>query len=215
MADDDSRAGHRYDLAEVAAWAHQTHAANDAALARAFEPPPGVPRIMVGPSDGKTLQLLMRMIGAVRVVEVGTLVGYSTIHLARGLAPGGHVWSVEFSPVHAEHARGNLAAAGLAEAATVVVGAGVEVLPTLVAHGPFDAVFIDADKENYANYGRWALANLRPGGLVIGDNAYLFGGLLGHEPRAVAMREFHELVAGACDSVCLQTPEGMVVGIKR
>jgi caffeoyl-CoA O-methyltransferase len=89
------------------------------------------------------------------------------------------------------------------------------VLPTLVDKGPFDAVFIDADKEGYEHYGRWAIEHLRPGGLVIGDNSYLFGQLLGDEPRAHRMRAFHELVAAACDSVCVPTPDGLVVGVKR
>ena len=81
--------------------------------------------------------------------------------------------------------------------------------------GPFDAVFIDADKLNYDHYGRWALDNLRRGGVVIGDNAYLFGDLMTDKAEAQAMRAFHELIASTCDSVCAPTPDGMVVGIKR
>src|SRR5690606_28057005 len=108
-----------------------------------------------------------------------------------------------------------LAAAGLGERVQVLVGAGTEVLPTLVDRGPFDAVFIDADKENYDFYGRWSLDNLRPGGLVLGDNAYLFGELMEDSVRGRAMRAFHELVASSCDSVCVPTPDGLVVGIKR
>ncbi|HTR49237.1 MAG TPA: class I SAM-dependent methyltransferase, partial [Kofleriaceae bacterium] len=145
----------------------------------------------------------------------GTLVGYSAIHLARALPAGGKLWSVEYEPRHAEIARQNLARAGLAERATVVVGAGRDVLPTLVSHGPFDVVFIDADKINYDHYGAWAIANLRAGGLVIGDNAFLFGELMDDTDRGRAMRRFHESVAAACDSVCIPTPDGLVVGIKR
>ena len=88
-------------------------------------------------------------------------------------------------------------------------------LPTLEDHGPFDAVFIDADKVNYHHYGRWAVANLRPGGIVLGDNAYLFGELLDDSDRGRAMREFHQIVAASCDSVCIPTPDGLVLGIKR
>jgi caffeoyl-CoA O-methyltransferase len=158
---------------------------------------------------------LLRLAGATKVVEVGTLAGYSAIHMARALGPGGHLWSIEYEPRHAEIARGNIAAAGLADRVTVLVGAGRDVLPTLDAEAPVDAVFIDADKESYDHYGRWAVDHLRPGGLVIGDNAYVFGELLADTPRGRAMRGFHELVAAACDSVCIPTPDGLVVGMKR
>ena len=86
---------------------------------------------------------------------------------------------------------------------------------TAFMHFPIDVVFIDADKDNYPGYGRWAIEHLRPGGLVIGDNAYLFGELTADTHRGRAMREFHELVAAACESVCIPTPDGLVVGIKR
>ncbi|MBX3162329.1 MAG: O-methyltransferase [Deltaproteobacteria bacterium] len=215
MADDDSRAGARYTTPQILEYTNRVHAAHDAALAQAFAVPEGIPRIQLGPSEGRLVHLLLRMIGAKHVVEVGTLVGYSAIHMARALAPGGHLWTIEYEPRHAEVARANLAAAGLADRVTVLVGAGVDVLPTLVDKGPFDAVFIDADKESYAAYGRWAIANLRRGGLVLGDNAYLFGELLDDSKRAVSMRSFHELVAASCDSVCTQTPDGLVVGIVR
>lgn len=215
MADDVSRTGVRYTTPEILDYTHRVHAAHDPALARAFDVPEGIPRIQVGPSEGKLLELLLKMAGAKKVVEVGTLVGYSAIRIARALAPGGHLWSIEYEPRHAEVARANIAAAGFADRVTVVVGAGVAVLPTLVDEGPFDAVFIDADKESYADYGRWALANLRTGGLVLGDNAYLFGELMADSVRGNSMRAFHELVAAACDSVCIQTPDGLVLGIKR
>jgi caffeoyl-CoA O-methyltransferase len=215
MADQDSRAGTRYTAPAILDYTARVHAAHDAALAQAFTVPEGIPAIQVGPSEGKLLELLARMVGATKIVEVGTLVGYSAIHLARALPAGGKLWSVEFEARHAEVARQNLARAGLAERATVLVGAGRDVLPTLVSHGPFDVVFVDADKDNYDFYGTWALANLRPGGLVIGDNAYLFGELMDDSDRGRAMRAFHESVAAACDSVCIPTPDGLVVGIKR
>jgi len=215
MADKDSRAGARYTTPEILDFVNRTHAPHDAALARAFAVPEGVPAIQVGPSEGQLLYLLMRLVNATKVVEVGTLVGYSAIHMARGLAAGGRLWTIEYDPKHAELAHANLAAAGLAERVTVAVGAGRDILPTLASEAPFDAVFIDADKINYDHYGRWAIQHLRPGGLVIGDNAYLFGELLEDSDRGRAMRTFHELVAQACDSVCVPTPDGLVVGIKR
>jgi caffeoyl-CoA O-methyltransferase len=215
MADSDSRAGERYATPAILSWTGEVHAAHDAGLARAFTTPDGVPSIMVGPSEGRLLHLLMKLVGARRVVEIGTLVGYSAVHMARGLAAGGHLWTIEYEPRHAELARGNLAAAGMADRVSVEVGAGLDVLPRLEGHGPFDAVFIDADKVNYDHYGRWAIDHLRPGGLVLGDNAYLFGELLEESDRGRAMRAFHELVAAACDSVCIPTPDGLVVGVKR
>ncbi|HEX4418246.1 MAG TPA: O-methyltransferase [Kofleriaceae bacterium] len=215
MADSASRASGRLLPPEVIDYVNRVHVPHDAGLARAYEVPEGIPAIQVGPSDGRLLALLLRLIQAKRVVEVGTLVGYSAIHMARALAPGGHLWSVEYEPRHAEVARANFAAAGVADRVTVHVGAGRDVLPTLEAHGPFDAVFIDADKDSYAHYGQWAIDHLRPGGLVLGDNSYLFGELLEDNARGRAMRAFHELVAQHCDSVCAPTPEGLVVGIKR
>jgi predicted O-methyltransferase YrrM len=215
MADKSSRTGTRYTTPELLDYVNRVHASHDAALARAFAIPEGIPAIQVGPSEGRLLHLLLRLAGARKVVEVGTLVGYSAIHMARALAPGGHLWSIEYNARHAEVARENLAAAGLADRVTVLVGAARDVLPELAGEAPFDAVFIDADKESYDHYGRWALAHLRPGGLVMGDNAYVFGDLLADSERGRAMRGFHELVAAACDSVCVPTPDGLIVGIKR
>ena len=215
MADLDSRAGVRYTTPGILDYVNRVHVPHDAGLARAFAVPDGIPAIQVGPSDGKLIALLLRLANATKVVEVGTLVGYSAILMARALGAGGHLWSIEFDPRHAEVARTNLAAAGVADRVTVLVGAGLDVLPTLEVHAPFDAVFIDADKVNYDHYGRWAVDHLRTGGLVIGDNAYLFGELLDDSDRGRGMRGFHELVAATCDSVCAPTPDGLVVGIKR
>jgi caffeoyl-CoA O-methyltransferase len=204
-----------YATPSVLEYLNRVHTPHDAGLARAFEIPEGVPRIQLSPSDGRLVHLLLRMIGARKVVEVGTLIGYSAIHMARALGPGGKLWTIEFEPRHAEIARANVAAAGLADRVTVLLGAARDVLPTLEADAPFDAVFIDADKEGYDFYGQWAIAHLRPGGLVLGDNAYLFGELLEDTDRGRAMRRFHELVAAHCDSVCASVPEGLVIGIKR
>jgi caffeoyl-CoA O-methyltransferase len=215
MADNASRAGERYTAPEILDYVNRVHVPHDAGLARAFDVPEGIPAIQVGPSDGKLLGLLLQLARAKKVVEVGTLVGYSAIHMARALPADGRVWSIEFEPRHAEVARANLAAAGVGDRVTVIVGAGKDVLPTLDKDGPFDAVFIDADKVNYDFYGQWALDHLRPGGLVLGDNAYLFGELMEDSDRGRAMRAFHELVAKRCDSVCAPTPDGLVVGIKR
>ena len=215
MADKDSRTGARYANEQILTYVGDVHARHDAALAQAFAVPEGIPQIMVGPSEGRLLFLLMKLVGAKKIVEVGTLVGYSAIHMARALPADGHLWSIEYDPKHAQVARHNIATAGLGDRITVLVGAGVEVLPTLTDKGPFDAVFIDADKQNYDKYGRWAVDNLRSGGLVLGDNAYLFGELLEDSDRGKAMRAFHEHVATTCESVCVPTPDGLVIGIKR
>jgi caffeoyl-CoA O-methyltransferase len=215
MADLDSRAGARYATTDVLDYVNRVHAAHDAGFARAFATPEFMPAIQVGPSEGRLLYLLMKLVRAAKVVEVGTLAGYSAMHIARALPSTGHLWSVEYEAKHAAVARGNLDAAGVGARVTVEVGAGRDVLPTLEQHGPFDAVFIDADKGNYDHYGRWAIANLRAGGLVLGDNAYLFGKLVEDSDQGRAMRAFHELVAAACDSVCIPTPDGLVLGIKR
>lgn len=215
MADSDSREGKRYQTPAIIKYVSDTHAGHDAALAQAFAVPDGIPAIQVGPSEGKLLYLLLRLVGARRVVEVGTLVGYSAIHMARALPADGQLYSVEFEQKHADVARTNIERAGLSDRVTVKVGAGLDVLPTLEQHGPFDAVFIDADKQNYDRYGEWATKNLRTGGLVLGDNAYLFGELLEDSDRGRAMRAFHEHVARTCESVCVPTPDGLVVGIKK
>ncbi len=215
MADQDSRSGKTYTTQTIVDFVDHTHVPHDAALARAFTVPDGIPSIMVGPSDGKLLYLLLRLIDAKKVVEVGTLIGYSAIQMARALPLDGQLWSIEYEARHAEVARANIAAAGLSDRVTVVVGAGNDMLPTLTQHGPFDAVFLDADKAGYDGYGAWAMTNLRKGGLILGDNSYLFGRLMNDDDEARAMRAFHERVARECDSVCVPTPDGLVVGIKR
>ena len=217
MADVDSRSGAAYHTPAILQWVDALHHAHDSALAYAFDAPAahGMPAIQVGRGEGALLGMLLRLAGARRVVEVGTLAGYSTVHLARAVGPEGHVWSIEYDPRHAAVARDVLARAGLGDRVTVLEGAGVDVLPALVAEGPFDAVFLDADKVSYDRYGRWAAANLRPGGMLVGDNVYLFGRLLGEADDAAAMRRFHTEAAAHFDTVCVPTPDGLLLGIKR
>ncbi len=142
----------------------------DAALAASAEA--GLPPIAVSPPQGKQLNLLARMIGARTVLEIGTLGGYSSIWLARALPEGGRVVTLEFDPKHAAVARGNLERAGLAHVVDVRVGAALETLPRIAAEGlgPFDLVFIDADKKNNPGYFTWALQLTRRGGVIIVDN---------------------------------------------
>lgn len=217
MADVASRAGERYSSGAIIEYLDQVHASLDPAAQQAFEAPlrHEMPAIQVSAMEARALQLFLRMAGAKRVVEIGTLAGFSTIHLARAVPPDGHVWTVENDPKHVAVARDNLRDAGVAERVTVMEGDALEVLPRLERHGPFDAVFIDADKARYDRYGRWAAANLRPGGLLLVDNAYYFGKLLDDSEGAEAVRRLHQEASEAFDCVCLPTPDGLLVGVRR
>ena len=217
MADHDSRQGHRYDSPAILDYLNQLHAGHGAGLAQAFAAPElhGIPAIQVGMSEGKLLTILLRLSGAKQVVEFGTLAGYSAIRMAEGLPAGGHLWSLELEEKHAAVARENLAAAGFADQVTVLVGSALHSLPKFESKGPFDAVFLDADKGRYDLYGRWAAANLRQGGLLLVDNAYYFGNLLDQSLEAAAVRRCHEEAAQAFDTVCIPTPDGLLLGVKK
>ena len=132
----------------------------------------GLPSIQVTPPQGKQLMLFARMLGARNILEVGTLGGYSTIWLARGLAEGGRLITLEVDPTHAQVARSNLDRAGFADTVDVRLGRAIDTLPQLEAEGagPFDLTFIDADKESNSDYFRWALRMSRPGSVVVVDN---------------------------------------------
>lgn len=218
MADNDSRAGKRYDDADIRDFLNRLHAPHDEALERAFTAPqrdPEISAIMLGPSEARLVELLLRVQGARKVVELGTLAGYSALRIAAALPAGGKLWTIDSEPSHAEVARGNVAAAGYQDRVEVLVGKAVDVLPAIEHHGPFDAVFVDADKESYHLYGAWATRHLRSGGLLIADNAYVFGNLLGDTAAGRSVRQMHEEVAKHYDSVCIPTPDGLLLGVKR
>ena len=217
MADHCSREGRSYAHPEVLRYVERVHAPHDDVLAQAFDAPErlGMPAIQVGPSEGRLLQLLLRLIGAKRVVEVGTLAGYSAICMARALPEEGRLWTIESDEAHHRAAVANIAAAGLAEIITCVQGSGVAELERIAREGPFDALFIDADKANYDRYGEWAARHVRRGGLLLGDNAFLFGRLLEASDEAAAMRRFHEQAAVHFHTVCVPTPDGLLLGMKR
>src|SRR2546423_5163623 len=134
------------------------------------------PQIQIAPDEGALLHLLLTIIRAERVLELGTLFGYSAIWMARALPPNGHLDTVELSDVHADAAEGWFRRAGLADRITIVRGAALEVLPKL--RGPYDALFIDAVKEEYPAYLEHGLRLVRPGGLILADNG-LWGGRIG------------------------------------
>lgn len=217
MADTTSRTGAPYATPEILELVERVHAAHDPALERAYRSPElrAMPAISLAPSEGKLLQLLTQVSGAKRAVEIGTLAGYSAVHIARGLGEGGMLDTLELDPRHAEIARGNIEAAGLGDRVRIHIGSAAEILPRLVAHGPFDLVFLDADKAGYPEYSIWAADNLRPGGLLIADNAYYFGALLADDPSARAMRRFHEELPARFASVCAPTPDGLVIAIRN
>jgi len=137
----------------------------------------GMPDIQVSPTHGKLLMLLAQMHGAKKILEIGTLAGYSTIWLARALSADGKLVTLEFDPKHAAVARGNIAKAGFAERVEVRVGSALDTLPLLKAEGtgPFDFVFIDANKTGYSDYLGWALQLTQRGSVIVADNAVQAG----------------------------------------
>src|SRR6516165_4797571 len=140
----------------------------------------GLPPIHVSPNQGKLLQLLARVQGARSILEIGTLGGYSTIWLARALPAGGRLLTLEADPRHAAVARANLARAGVADVVELRPGPAQETLPQLAAEGrgPFDLIFIDADKPSYPDYLAWALRLSRRGSLIIADNVVRNGAVI-------------------------------------
>lgn len=173
-------------------------AALDAALQSATDA--GLPQINVAPNQGKLLHILAKLAGARTILEVGTLGGYSTIWLGRALPPDGRLISLELDAKHAEVARASLSRAGLAGVAEVRVGPAIETLPKLADEnvGPFDFVFIDADKVNTANYFAWALKLTHPGSLIVVDNVVRNGAVANgstEDPNIQGIRRFNEVVA--------------------
>jgi predicted O-methyltransferase YrrM len=169
----------------------------------------GLPAHDVSPPQGRMLELLARMRGALRILEVGTLGAYSTIWLARALGPGGRLVTLEREPRYAEVARANHARAGLAGVVEVRVGPALETLPALAAEGaePFELVFLDADKQSAAEYLRWALRLTAPGSLIVADNVVRGGALAdpdSDDPRVQGVRALHALIA-AEPSLCATT----------
>ena len=180
----------------------------DGALAASDEA--GLPGIAVSPLQGKLLHLLARMQDARAILEIGTLGGYSTIWLGRALPADGRLVSLEYEPRYAEVARANVALAGLDGLVDIRVGPALETLPEV--EGPFDLVFIDADKQTTPAYFEAALERSRPGGLIVGDNVVRGGSLLdGTDVSSEGMRRFVDLMAAEprVDATVIQT-----VGVK-
>jgi predicted O-methyltransferase YrrM len=158
----------------------------------------GLPSIQVTPTQGKLLHLLARATEARRILELGTLGGYSAIWLARALPPDGALITLEADPRHAEVARANLDRAGVSGLVEIRVGPALETLPQLVGTGPFDLIFIDADKVGYPDYFGWSLRLAGAGSVIVADNVVRGGAVAdpdSEDPNVLAVRRFHELVA--------------------
>jgi predicted O-methyltransferase YrrM len=203
---------------------------DDAALSAAREASTaaGLPPIEVSPQYGMFLNLLASATGARRVLEIGTLGGYSTICLARAVGPSGHVLTLEHEPRHAEVARANLERALVGDRVEVIVGAALDTLPQLASrpdHQPFDLVFIDADKENNASYVRWAVELARPGSIILVDNVVRAGRIVApavddHQARGVVemltvIAQHPRLEAAAIQTVGVKGWDGFLLARVR
>lgn len=186
----------------------------------------GMPAIEVSAQHAKLLSLLVTMSGARRVLEIGTLAGYSTIALARAVGPDGAVVSLEYEPAHAEVARRSLERAEVADRVEIVVGAALDSLPALQQRGEtFDLVFIDADKENNVAYVEWAVTLGHPGTVIVVDNIARNGRVLGPDPgdeQAQAIRAMFDMIgahprleAAAIQTVGAKGWDGFAVALVR
>ncbi len=178
----------------------------------------GLPAIAVGKFDGLHLEVLARAAGAQHAVEIGTLGGYSAVCLLRGMAPHGVLHTFEYSEKHARVAAESFRKAGVAARAHIHLGPAIEKLREVEAEGPFDLVFIDADKISYPAYLTWAGEHLREGGILLADNAFGFGEihLPGGDEGRVALRLFNEQLArgGRFRATMIPTAEGLAFGVK-
>ena len=183
----------------------------------------GLPEIDVSPAQDKLLHLLARMVGARRILEIGTLGGYSTIWLARALPPDGRLVTLEYAPAHAAVARANIARAGLGDRVEIRVGAALDSLPGLEPLAPFDFVFIDADKANNDAYLDWALRLTRRGSVIVCDNVVRAGRVAdaaSADPAILGARRFFErlgaeprLTATAVQTVGAKGWDGFAIAI--
>ena len=176
----------------------------------------GLPEINVAPNQGALLQILARSVGAKRILEVGTLGGYSTIWLARALPKGGKLITLEVDRKHADVARANFERAGLGGVIELRLGKGIDLLPQIAAEklGPFDLTFIDADKPGYADYFDWALKLSRPGSLIIVDNVVRGGDVADAKSRDSSVKGVHRLVDRLGGEKRVMTTVIQTVGVK-
>jgi len=175
----------------------------------------GMPAIEVSAQHGKLLFLLATAMGASRVLEIGTLAGYSTIQLARAVGPGGRVVTLEFELKHAAVARESLARAGVDDRVEVIVGAALDTLPTLAGREePFDLIFIDADKENNVAYVEWAIKLGAPGSMIVVDNIARSGRVLDPAPDDLQARTVRDMLEMMGENPRLDAAAIQTVGTK-
>ena len=180
----------------------------------------GLPQISINPEDGRFLEFIVAASGARLALEIGTLGGYSGTWIARGLPDDGRLITIEINPEHASVAEHNFRLAGLAERVDIRVGDAHQLLPELSTEGPFDFVFIDAEKMGYPTYLDWALENLQLGGIVAGHNAFGHGAVVTEEDtneRNEALRAFNRRLAEDPHLISLIFPagDGMAVAVRR
>ncbi|MBE9474928.1 MAG: O-methyltransferase [Chloroflexi bacterium] len=185
---------------QISQYISSLFAEENSALQQAREESPklGLPAINIKPEEGRFLQFLACASGARKAVEIGTLGGYSGIWIAHGLHPGGKLYTLDKESRHAEVARAHFAAAGLSDVTEVLVGDAHSVLFELSDQGPFDFVFIDAEKPGYPAYFDWAIANTRLGGIIAAHNAFRKGTVAGlgqDDTHSELMRQFNQQVA--------------------
>ena len=187
----------------------------------------GIPSISVSPNQGKFLHILARLCQAKKILEVGTLGGYSTIWMARALPENGKLITLEIDPTHAAVAQKNIEKAGLEHIVDIRIGKAIDLLPELQANGagPFDMIFIDADKPPYAEYFQWAIKLSRPGTLIVTDNVIREGKVLdpdNNDPMVAGARRFNQVLADsdAVTATIVQTVgskehDGMAIAIVK
>ena len=179
-----------------------------------------LPPIQLPPATARAVQILLRAAGAHSVLEVGTLAGYSAVWIARALPPAGALFTLEIDPDRAAVARRSLKDAGVADRARVRVGDALDLMAALTPDAPFDAVFLDADKERYCDYLEQAARLVRRGGLLMADNAFWRGGVLdpaGSDELAAHIHRFNESVAAdpRFEATILPVGDGLMVAVRR
>ncbi len=177
-----------------------------------------MPQISLQPEEGRLLQILVMAVGARKAVEIGTLAGYSGTWIARALPDDGKLWTLEASSKHAKVARANFEHSGVSDKVQLIEGAAQDSFKRVEKGGPFDFIFIDADKSGYPVYLAWAVENLRPGGIVAAHNAFRGGKVAKPETAEdQAMADFNQSIADhpLLEGTILSIGDGMAVGIKR